>query len=60
MRRTILIVPGIILVLLVSVIPVFAGHYGNDVHWHDASYEYQILSSVPSGWHDAINEAADG
>ena len=29
------------------------------MQWHDAEYGYQIQSSVPSGWHDAINEAAD-
>ncbi len=60
MKRSVLIVSGVVLFLIVYIVPVFAGHYGTDVHWHDASYEYQIRSSVPAGWHDAINEAADG
>ena len=58
MKRAGLVVLGTML-LIMSTYTAYASDYGSDYHWHNAYYNYQIRSSVPSGWHNAINEAAE-
>lgn len=54
-----LTVGAVLVLLLLTITTALASHNTSDEHWHAEGTTYQIRSSVPSGWDDDFEYAAN-